>query len=82
MNLFFFSRTFLTKIFQGLGTSSANEAREYFSNLDKHQIEFNETSKEDLEAIELAFDKKKADERKEWMKNHEVNFWVFLKQSN
>jgi len=52
-----------------LGTSTSAEAKEYFSNLDKHVVEFewNADSKDD--DIELAFDKKKADERKVWLSN-------------
>ena len=53
---------------QGLGTSKDEDARDYFSHMEKHMIPFAPTEDGDKELIELAFSKKKADERKEWLK--------------
>ena len=55
------------KYYKGLGTSTHAEAKEYFSNLKKHQIEFRYGDQKDKEAIDLAFNKKMADERKRWL---------------
>lgn len=55
------------KYYKGLGTSTAVEAREYFSTLDKHLKRFHALQNNDLQLIELAFSKKKADDRKEWL---------------
>ncbi|GEQ71943.1 hypothetical protein JCM33374_g5629 [Metschnikowia sp. JCM 33374] len=55
------------KYYKGLGTSTATEAREYFSRLDKHLKEFHALQDQDPSLIELAFSKKKADDRKEWL---------------
>ena len=55
------------KYYKGLGTSTAKEAKEYFSDLDQHRIEFRWRDEEDDKAIELAFAKKMADARKEWL---------------
>ncbi|OWB67653.1 hypothetical protein B5S30_g3016 [[Candida] boidinii] len=56
------------KYYKGLGTSSPAEAREYFSQLDKHLKKFHSLKEEDKSLIDLAFSKKKADERKEWLR--------------
>lgn len=56
------------KYYKGLGTSEPKEGREYFSLLDKHLKHFHELQSEDKPMIELAFSKKKADERKDWLR--------------
>ena len=58
------------KYYKGLGTSTSKEAQEYFANLDRHRIEFIwEDDKLDEDAIDLAFNKKRADDRKLWLGN-------------
>jgi DNA topoisomerase-2 len=57
---------------QGLGTSKDTDARDYFSNMTKHMIPFSTTQEGDRELIDLAFSKKKADERKEWLRQFRV----------
>ncbi|KAF8139757.1 DNA topoisomerase II [Boletus edulis] len=57
-----------SKYYKGLGTSSDADARYYFSNMAKHMIPFASTQEGDKELIDLAFSKKKADERKEWLR--------------
>lgn len=52
-----------------MGTSTSQEARAYFKDLGKHIISFKYTGPEDDAAIDLAFNKSKADERKRWMEN-------------
>ncbi|KAI5170713.1 DNA topoisomerase II [Nematocida sp. LUAm3] len=56
------------KYYKGLGTSTAKDARDYFSNLQFHQKIFNSLTDDDRERIELAFSKKRADARKFWLK--------------
>ncbi|KAH9921344.1 DNA topoisomerase [Fomitopsis serialis] len=56
------------KYFKGLGTSTDADARDYFKQMRKHMIPFGTTENGDRELIELAFSKKKADERKEWLR--------------
>jgi uncharacterized protein YaiE (UPF0345 family) len=58
---------------QGLGTSKDSDARDYFSNMRKHTIAFSTTQDGDKELIELAFSKKKADDRKEWLRGFQVS---------
>ncbi|EJD04491.1 DNA topoisomerase II [Fomitiporia mediterranea MF3/22] len=62
------SHKWSSKYYKGLGTSKDSDARDYFSNMGKHMIPFATTQEGDRELIELAFSKKKADERKEWLR--------------
>ncbi|XP_074640102.1 DNA topoisomerase 2-alpha-like isoform X2 [Tubulanus polymorphus] len=57
------------KYYKGLGTSTSKEAKEYFTNMERHRIKFRYTGPEDDSCIELAFSKKKADDRKQWLTN-------------
>ena len=56
------------KYYKGLGTSTTEDAQMYFRDLDKHLKEFHTMEENEPELIELAFSKKKADERKEWLR--------------
>jgi DNA topoisomerase-2 len=55
------------KYYKGLGTSTAKEAKEYFRDIESHELSFRWASDRDGEAIDLAFNKKRADDRKEWI---------------
>jgi DNA topoisomerase-2 len=66
------------KYYKGLGTSTAKEAKDYFSNLDRHVIEFRYGDESCEEAIDKAFNKKRADARKEWLEAMDPT--VFLEQ--
>ena len=57
------------KYYKGLGTSSADEARDIFRAYDSHVYKFqhNDCETGTIEVLDLAFDKKKANERKAWM---------------
>ncbi|KAJ3510178.1 hypothetical protein NLJ89_g4828 [Agrocybe chaxingu] len=44
------------------------DARDYFAHMEKHMIPFAPTQEGDHELIDLAFSKKKADDRKEWLR--------------
>lgn len=63
--------TWKQKYYKGLGTSTQQEAREYFSQLDLHLKKFHALQGDDCQLIDLAFSKKKADDRKEWLKLYE-----------
>lgn len=56
------------KYYKGLGTSSTEDAQIYFQDLDRHLKQFHTLQDKEAELIELAFSKKKADERKEWLR--------------
>lgn len=53
------------KYYKGLGTSTAEEAKQYFRDL--KVVSYKHTGEVSDERLDLAFNKKKADERKEWL---------------
>ena len=55
------------KYYKGLATSTPKEAKEYFSDFNKHKIEFVSKNEDDSMKIDLAFNKKRADDRKIWL---------------
>ena len=57
------------KYYKGLGTSTSKEAKEYFKNINNHKIDFKYLGPKDDDSIELAFSKKLAEKRKEWLAN-------------
>jgi DNA topoisomerase-2 len=63
---------FRCQLGQGLGTSTAEEAKKYFSDMGRHMLAFDTTKEGDHELIDLAFNKKKADDRKEWLRQFKV----------
>ena len=56
------------KYYKGLGTSTPAEAREWFKDL--HEIQYEWDEKTD-ESINMAFNKKQADDRKKWLSRYE-----------
>lgn len=61
------AKNFKIKYYKGLGTSTSKEAKEYFTEISTHRIQFEYVDNEDDRAIELAFAKKFADARKDWL---------------
>jgi len=57
-------RGWALKYYKGLGTSTAIEAKEYFKSLNITHYKCDEASEE---SMNLAFDKKRADDRKAWI---------------
>lgn len=55
------------KYYKGLGTSTTEEAKEYFSQFKKHKVTFTYTPPVDADSLDLVFNKKNADKRKEWI---------------
>ncbi len=64
------------KYYKGLGTSTTEEAQMYFRDLDKHLKEFHTMQENEEKLIDLAFSKKKADERKEWLRNFQPGTYL------
>jgi DNA topoisomerase-2 len=56
------------KYYKGLGTSTAAEAREYFTSMNTVRFVWDETSPE---TIDLAFNEKRADDRKVWLETYD-----------
>ncbi|KAF9155958.1 DNA topoisomerase 2 [Linnemannia schmuckeri] len=65
------ARGWKIKYFKGLGTSTKEDAKDYFSQMDKHKKEFAPITDDARALVDMAFNKKKADERKEWLANYE-----------
>ncbi|KAF2293580.1 hypothetical protein GH714_002987 [Hevea brasiliensis] len=56
------------KYYKGLGTNDKREGKEYFRDIEKHKKDFIWVDDQDGNAIELAFSKKKIEERKNWLR--------------
>jgi DNA topoisomerase-2 len=61
-------RGWTIKYYKGLGTSTATEGREYFLNMNTVRFQWDDPSDD---AIDLAFNKKRADNRKEWLATYD-----------
>jgi len=59
------------KYYKGLGTSNAKEAKEYFSNLQRNQLHFGPMSVPDGALIDMCFNKKRAEDRKQWIAGYQ-----------
>uniref|UniRef100_A0AC35UG86 DNA topoisomerase 2 n=1 Tax=Rhabditophanes sp. KR3021 TaxID=114890 RepID=A0AC35UG86_9BILA len=70
-------KSYKIKYYKGLGTSTSKEAKEYFSDMSRHRIPFVHSGPECNIAIEMAFSKKKIEERKEWL-----TAWMNSKHAN
>ncbi len=67
------SNGFKCKYLKGIGSSSSEEARGYFTDIENKLISYIHENEEDDESILLAFDKTKADERKKWLMSYDYN---------
>ena len=56
------------KYYKGLGTSTSAEAREYFTSMNTVRFQWDDESENH---IDLAFNKKRADDRKEWLNTYD-----------
>jgi DNA topoisomerase-2 len=56
------------KYYKGLGTSTADEAKSYFRKM--RTISYKYCGQQSDDKLDLAFNKKKADDRKEWLSNY------------
>lgn len=56
------------KYYKGLGTSTAKEFREYFAK--KKIVHFEYTDESCDQSLDMAFNKKRADDRKDWLGNY------------
>ena len=67
------------KYYKGLGTSTGKEFREYFENKKLVGFEHNGTTSNDL--IDMVFNKKRADDRKEWLGKYERKAYLDTRKS-
>jgi DNA topoisomerase-2 len=64
------------KYYKGLGTSDKSDAREYFNNLDVHMKEFVSPTPEERGLIDMAFNKKKVQDRKNWLSGYTPGIYI------
>jgi len=62
------SKGWKVKYYKGLGTSTRDEAKEYFSKVSAVRFDYDEKADK---SIDLAFNKQRADDRKEWLKGYD-----------
>ena len=89
------SKGYKPKYYKGLGTSTSDEAKEYFVEIEDKLINYFWQSvqigfekQEDIiddnddDAITLAFDKTRADDRKDWLMNYDKNAIIKYENKN
>ncbi|KAJ1611468.1 DNA topoisomerase II, partial [Cryptosporidium canis] len=64
------------KYYKGLGTSTDLEFKEYFTKIENHSIEFDWKDDQDDEAIDMAFSKKRTEDRKSWIESYKEGTYV------
>jgi DNA topoisomerase-2 len=62
------SRGWKIKYYKGLGTSTRDEAKDYFKSMNVVKYSYDEDTSD--RSIELAFNKSMADDRKDWLKSY------------
>ena len=67
------------KYYKGLGTSTSKEFKEYFSN--KKIVFFNNTDNTS-ETIDMVFNKKRPNDRKDWLSNYDRNIYLNTSKNN
>lgn len=68
------------KYYKGLGTSTAADARTYFSDLKTNQKSFLNIKEDERKLIDMAFSKKKANERKDWLSTYKQGTFMNYKE--
>ena len=62
------------KYYKGLGTSTSKEFKEYFAA--KKIVTFESTGKSSSQKIDMIFNKKRSDDRKEWLSTYDRNSYL------
>ena len=68
------------KYYKGLGTSTGKEFREYFEN--RKIVEFQFSGKDSNDSIDMVFNKKRADDRKDWLKFYDRDAYLDTNKKN
>jgi DNA topoisomerase-2 len=68
------------KYYKGLGTSTGKEFREYFEQ--KKIVNFEHNGKTSDDAIDMVFNKKRADDRKAWLEDYDRESYIDTNQSS
>ncbi|SBS89427.1 DNA topoisomerase II [Plasmodium malariae] len=70
------------KYYKGLGTSTDKEFKQYFSDIKNHKIVFLWTGDRDGDSIDMAFSKKRIEDRKLWLQNFILGSYVDHKEKD
>ncbi|CAD2106595.1 DNA topoisomerase 2, putative [Plasmodium vinckei] len=70
------------KYYKGLGTSTDKEFKQYFSDIQSHKIVFLWTGDRDGDSIDMAFSKKRIEDRKLWLQNFILGSYVDHKEKD
>ena len=62
------------KYYKGLGTSTGKEFKEYFEQ--KKMVGFQHTGESSVKAIDMVFNKKRSDDRKDWLKEYNRDLYL------
>ena len=62
------------KYYKGLGTSTAIEFKEYFK--EKRFVDFVSSGKNSKESLDMVFNKKRSDDRKNWLSKYDKNSYL------
>ena len=73
-------KKWILKYFKGLGTSTATEFKEYFSN--KKIVDFEYSGQTSDDVIDMVFNKKRPEDRKHWLANYDKTAFLNTKQNN
>ena len=65
------TKRYRAKYYKGLGTSTREEALQYFSDMEKHVIDVEFSGEDDLEAVAKAFEPSRTDDRKTWIEGYD-----------
>ncbi|KAJ8637994.1 hypothetical protein MRB53_012261 [Persea americana] len=76
------AKSWSTKYYKGLGTSTSEEGKTYFKDIKNHMKEFVWEDEQDGDLIELAFSKKKIDARKNWLRQFEPGTYLDQKEKH
>jgi len=68
------------KYYKGLGTSNAKEAKEYFSNLDRNRLHFEQIDADGGQLIDMCFSKARVEDRKRWIMNYSSGTFIDFTQ--
>ncbi len=76
------ARGWTVKYYKGLGTSTTAEAKEYFSSIAEHRKTFVWSGDADADLIDMAFSKKRAEDRRVWMNAYRAGTYLDMTEAH
>ena len=71
-------KNYSRKWYKGIGTNTATEFKAYLESMNNYLFKISVDGKEDHDAIDLAFNNQRADDRKKWLETGAENFEDFI----